>query len=185
MTTSKDYGGSNTPVDIRDLWATPSWLFEKLHQEFNFSLDAAARKESAKVDNFITKEENALTINWLSRIGSNNRAVWINPPYSDIAPWLAKAEAEARKNNIVSVLLIPATPDAGWWPKSASEVRFITGEVLEGKQRNASGRIHFVRADTGEVQKGNPKGSALIVFAPGTLGNMTTKYTPITAFKGE
>ena len=32
-----------------DAWATPDDLFDRLHKEFNFTLDAAANEHNAKV----------------------------------------------------------------------------------------------------------------------------------------
>lgn len=174
------FTASSTPVDIRDLWETPDYAFLPLDAEFNFGLDAAASPSNAKVPQFLTKQADALSVSWADHLlPFAGRSVWVNPPYSDIDPWMVKAEAEARQNAVTSVLLVPHTPDAGWWPTTASEVRVVTGVRREG-QRNISGRIQFIRADTGKPAGNQNKGSCYVIFAPGTLGNMTTKYVPIT-----
>jgi phage N-6-adenine-methyltransferase len=172
-----DYKGSNTPEEIREFWQTPDWLFIPLDHEFVFGLDAAATHLNAKVPAFLTEKENALLVDWSEYIiPFAKRSVWLNPPFSNIQPWIEKAVHEARSNNLTTVMLVPATPDAGWWPDNASEIRFIVGcKGIDGK-RNISGRVHYVRADTGEEVKQNPKGSCLMIFSPFTLGNMTTKY---------
>ena len=35
---------TKTRTPRSDEWATPCWLFDRLHAEFNFTLDAAARE---------------------------------------------------------------------------------------------------------------------------------------------
>jgi len=172
------YNGTKTPEEIRDLWATPQWVFDYFNQEFLFDLDAAANEINAKCVNFLTEKDNSLELFWGRYLDpKGTKTVWINPPYSDIGPW-CHAAANHAKDGITTGLFVPNTPDASWWPNNASEIRLITGfENPNG--RNISGRIQFVRADTGEKQSGNTKGSCFILFAPNTLGNMTTKYIGI------
>lgn len=47
-----------------DLWATPQDFFDRLNEEFNFTLDPCATKENAKCKNFFTKEIDGLRQNW-------------------------------------------------------------------------------------------------------------------------
>ena len=172
------YNGSTTPEEVRDLWATPQWVFDYFNREFNFGLDAAANAINAKCENFLTQDDDSLKLFWGNYLDpKGSKTVWINPPYSYIGPW-CKASASHALDGITTGLFVPNTPDAAWWPRDASEIRLIMGyENPNG--RNISGRIQFVRADTGEVQRGNTKGSCFILFAPNTLGNMTTKYIGI------
>jgi len=37
-----------------DNWATPQWLYDELHKEFNFTLDPCASADNAKCDKFYT-----------------------------------------------------------------------------------------------------------------------------------
>ncbi|QSX32493.1 phage N-6-adenine-methyltransferase [Shewanella avicenniae] len=176
------FANSSTPVEIRNLWRTPDFAFVPLNNEFRFALDVAADAMNAKVpDNFITAEENALTVSWADRIPAGKPlTAWCNPPYDNIQPWLDKAHFEASTRGLTTVCFVPLTPDAGWWPTNASEIRQITGVRRKGDARNISGRVKFIRADTGKPVNGQNKGSCYIIFAPFTLGNMTTKYVPIT-----
>ncbi|MGL4939404.1 phage N-6-adenine-methyltransferase [Shewanella sp.] len=168
--------GSTTPFELRDLWQTPDYIFTPLHHEFSFSVDVAASDKNHLLPLYFTEQDDALSVDWLSKIPKGgSRAAWCNPPYSNIGPWMKKAANEAKVNGIITVMFVPNTPDAGWWPMNASEIRFIVGHEQDGG-RNVSGRIHFLRADTGEVQTGNNKGSCFVIFAPGSLGNMHTKY---------
>jgi hypothetical protein len=67
--------------------------------------------------------------------------VWLNPPYSDITPFVKKAAAESA-NQIGTVMLVPADTSVGWFKEAiqtASEVRFIT-----------AGRLAFINPVTGK-----------------------------------
>ncbi|NHX34189.1 phage N-6-adenine-methyltransferase, partial [Escherichia coli] len=85
---------SNTAPEDKDCWQTPQWLFEALTLEFGFWLDAAANEQNALCPYFLTIEQNALQSDWVSR-----GAIWCNPPYSKIKPWIAKAAEQCTKQN--------------------------------------------------------------------------------------
>ncbi|MDH0196768.1 phage N-6-adenine-methyltransferase [Enterobacter cloacae] len=151
-----DYGGSKTPLDQRDLWRTPPALFASLDAEFCFQLDAAAAPHNALCLRFITAEQNTLETPWADYL-SIPGYVWLNPPYSDITPFVKKAAAESA-NQIGTVMLVPADTSVGWFKEAiqtASEVRFIT-----------AGRLAFINPVTGKPVSGNNKGSMLIIWRP-------------------
>lgn len=151
-----DYGGSKTPADQRDLWRTPPALFACLNAEFCFQLDAAAAAHNALCRKFITAEQNTLETPWDDYL-SIPGYVWLNPPYSDITPFVKKAAAESA-NQIGTVMLVPADTSVGWFKETiqtASEVRFIT-----------AGRLAFINPVTGKPVSGNNKGSMLIIWHP-------------------
>ncbi len=151
-----DYGGSKTPLDQRDLWRTPPALFASLDAEFCFQLDAAAAPHNALCRKFITAEQNTLETPWTDYLNVPGY-VWLNPPYSDITPFVKKAAAESA-NQIGTVMLVPADTSVGWFKEAiqtASEVRFIT-----------AGRLAFINPVTGKPVSGNNKGSMLIIWRP-------------------
>lgn len=151
-----DYGGSKTPLDQRDLWRTPPALFASLDAEFCFQLDAAAAPHNALCRKFITAEQNTLETPWADYLNVPGY-VWLNPPYSDITPFVKKAAAEST-NQIGTVMLVPADTSVGWFKEAiqtASEVRFIT-----------AGRLAFINPVTGKPVSGNSKGSMLIIWRP-------------------
>lgn len=153
---NSDYGGSKTPLDQRDLWRTPPALFASLDAEFCFQLDAAAAPHNALCRKFITAEQNTLETPWVDYL-SIPGYVWLNPPYSDIMPFVKKAAAESA-NQIGTVMLVPADTSVGWFKEAiqtASEVRFIT-----------AGRLAFINPVTGKPVSGNNKGSMLIIWRP-------------------
>lgn len=151
-----DYGGSKTPVEQRNLWQTPIPLFVALDAEFCLTLDAAASADNALCNHYITEEQNTLETPWADYL-SIPGYVWLNPPYSDITPFVQKA-ADESKNQIGTVMLVPADTSVGWFREAietASEVRFIIG-----------GRLSFINPVSGKPVSGNNKGSMLIIWHP-------------------
>ncbi|HCB0383506.1 TPA: phage N-6-adenine-methyltransferase [Klebsiella pneumoniae] len=151
-----DYGGSKTPVEQRNLWQTPIPLFVALDAEFCLTLDAAASANNALCSRYITEEQNTLETPWANYL-SIPGYVWLNPPYSDITPFVKKAAAESA-NQIGTVMLVPADTSVGWFREAietASEVRFIVG-----------GRLAFINPVSGKPVSGNNKGSMLIIWHP-------------------
>lgn len=166
-----NYRGSTTPEATRDMTQTPLWLFRALDREFNFALDAAALPETALCEKYLTPDIDALSVDWGDFISPSVRSpwAWLNPPYSDIGPWVEKA-IEQQGRGIGTVMLVPQDTSTEWYPgMRASEVRHITGyHDANGKWRN--GRVSFINKATGEEMKGNPKGSMLLIFAPNWRG---------------
>lgn len=166
-----DYRGSTTPEATRDMTQTPIWLFTAMDLEFGFALDAAALPETALCKKYLTPDIDALSVEWGDFISPSARApwVWLNPPYSDILPWVNKA-IEQQGRGVGTVMLVPQDTSTEWYPgQRASEVRHIVGYHDErGKWRN--GRINFINKTTGEEMKGNPKGAMFLIFAPGWRG---------------
>ncbi len=151
-----DYGGSKTPVEQRNLWQTPTPLFVALDAEFCLKLDATASADNTLCNRYITEEQNTLETPWADYL-SIPGYVWLNPPYSDITPFVKKAAAESA-NQIGTVMLVPADTSVGWFREAietASEVRFIVG-----------GRLAFINPASGKPVSCNNKGSMLIIWHP-------------------
>lgn len=144
----------------RDAYRTPPELFAALDAEFDFKLDVAASNENMLCDSRITEEENCLTTDWFAAvgmIGNTGWFAWMNPPYSDIGPFVKRA-AEMAKQGIGCVMLVMADTSVGWYAeaiKTCQEVRFIVG-----------GRISFLDPQTGKPAAGNNKGSMFLIWHP-------------------
>lgn len=74
-----------------DEWSTPIDFFEKLNDEFNFTLDPCCSAENHKCSKYFTIEDDGLKQDW------TGHTVFVNPPYSKIAQWVEKAWKEGRK----------------------------------------------------------------------------------------
>jgi len=105
---------------------TPQDLFDQLHAEFGFTLDAAAEDATAKCPRYFTPENDAFKQPWTGR-------VWLNPPYGrTIGKWIKKAYDEVQSGNSeIAVLLVPARTDTKWWHEYCmrGEIRFIQGRL--------------------------------------------------------
>ena len=122
----------------RQDWATPQALFDALHAEFNFELDAAASAHNAKCLTYLDEQTNALEQDWATL--SKGGAVWLNPPYGrEIGRWIEKASQEGERCSVV--VLIFARTDTRWWHQyamKAAEIRLIPGRVTFGGAANVA-----------------------------------------------
>jgi len=128
---------------LDDTWTTPKVFYDKLNDEFNFTLDAAASKLTTLVeDNWYgldhedTDRQDAIKCDWFG--DSNGGAIWLNPPYGrTLNRWLEKAGQEASKGATV-VCLVPSRTDTKWWHNYCiqHEVRFIKGRLSFGNHTN-------------------------------------------------
>ena len=118
-----------------DEWSTPQDLFDKLNEEFKFTLDPCATAENAKCKKYFTAEQNGLLQDW------GGETVFCNPPYSKIGKWVEKAYREGHKDGTVVCLLIPARTDTKYFHRfilHRSEIRFLKGRLrFSGAQYNA------------------------------------------------
>jgi phage N-6-adenine-methyltransferase len=129
------------------LWETPSALFEALHAEFGFTLDACAIAENAKCDRYFSPEDDGLQQDW------GGQTVWCNPPYGiAIGRWVQKAYESAKAGALV-VCLLPARVDTRWWHDYV---------IPYGEVRYLKGRLKF-----GGCGHSAPFPSAVVIFRPG------------------
>ena len=127
-----------------DIWLTPRFILDNLGE---FDLDPCSApdvKVWPTAYHHITLPDNGLAVKWKGR-------VWLNPPYSNPAPWMRKM---AEHGN--GVALISACTDTRWffdfvWSK-ATGVFFIKGRLsfhLADGGKKASARSPSVLATYG------------------------------------
>lgn len=115
-------------------WATPQDFFDKLNEEFRFTLDPCADHLNHKCDKFYTVEEDGLRQDW------SGERVFCNPPYGkDVPKWVRKAYEETQKGDcLCAVLLLNARTDTRWFHDyiyhKADEIRFVKGRLKFGGQ---------------------------------------------------
>jgi phage N-6-adenine-methyltransferase len=132
----------------RDEWATPHAILDGLFPEFEFDLDVCANANNTKAAVYFTEEDDGLTQPW-------GGVCWMNPPYSNIAPWVEKAWRESLNGSTI-VALLPAATDTNWfwdWVKGKAEIRFIKG------------RVQF-EPPPGVKASSNPHASILAIYRP-------------------
>jgi len=133
-------------------WTTPQDLFDKLNEEFNFTLDPCATDENAKCDRYCTIEEDGLKQSW------KGETVFCNPPYGkEISAWVEKSYKESIGGGSTVVMLIPARTDTKYWHEwifGKAEIRFIKGRLKFGESKNSA-----------------PFPSAIVIFKKGNVIN--------------
>ena len=152
-------------------WETPQFLFDKLIEEFNFTIDVCASRENAKCERFYTKEVKGLFKSW------KNEIVFMNPPYGHgkVRKWIEKAYQESLNNTTV-VCLIPSRTDTSYWHDYIiphAEVRFLRGRVkfsLSNDKSNYIEQLNLFEASTIQYSSDSidetfaPFPSAVVIF---------------------
>lgn len=145
------YTNTTTPEPERDSWRTPKKVFDWLDRIYRFDYDTACT-----VDNALKRpvwwrqaENDALACDWRGMC-------FVNPPYSDIAPWVDKSIRSADCGATV-VMLIPSPNGEAYHAKALRHAKRL---IL------INGRIAFINSD-GKPVSGNNRGSCFYVFAPG------------------
>lgn len=121
-------------------WATPQYFFDRLNEEFNFTLDPCSNGFNAKCPRYFTEKDDGLAQSWAGE------TVFMNPPYGRvIGDWIRKAYEEAQEGATV-VALIPSRTDTRYWHDyvmKAHEIRLVKGRLYFG---DGTGRAPFPSA---------------------------------------
>lgn len=143
------------PIDDR---ATPPEWFAELHARFRFTLDAAAAAHNTKLPRYFDYEKNGLAQSWAGE------RVWVNPPFSNLQAWVAKASGEAASTPLIVMLLPANRTEQVWWhayiepfrdrPRSGLRVEFVRG------------RKRFIKAGAESVEANErpPFGVCLVIW---------------------
>ena len=96
-----------------DNWATPKELYDALDAEFHFTDDPCP-----------LNGDGGLEREW-------GKSVFMNPPYSNPAPWVKKACEESLKGKVI-VGLLRGDTSTRWfhdWVLPYARIRFIKGRI--------------------------------------------------------
>jgi phage N-6-adenine-methyltransferase len=104
-----------------DEYGTPPSVFKRFGS--GCTLDVCATTETAVCRDHFTKAHDGLKRPW-------HGTVWMNPPYSDLHTWCAKAYEYAQAGGMV-IALLPAWTDAPWFHDFVSfgRITFIRGKL--------------------------------------------------------
>nr|DAD68290.1 MAG TPA: DNA N-6-adenine-methyltransferase [Podoviridae sp. ct4s49] len=152
----------------KNTWQTPKYFFKWLDMRFEFHVDGCAN------------EKNALCPSWIgegSPLGSDfldtrtpypysHMRFYVNPPYSDVTPFL-KAAKELRDKGHLVVMLLNNDKSTQWYQ---NHIQGVANEVID----IVGGRIAFIHPVTGQEIKGNSKGQMVVVFDP-TMQDFVTR----------
>lgn len=116
-----------------DEWATPQALFDRLNEQYNFTLDVCALPSNAKCERYFSQQEDGLSQAWQGQC-------FMNPPYGrKIGAWVKKAYESAKAGATV-VCLLPARTDTAWWHDYCmkGEIEFMRGRLKFGNSKNSA-----------------------------------------------
>lgn len=114
----------------RDDWETPQIFFDKLNEQYRFTLDPCSSDTNAKCPKHYTEQDNGLEQDW------GGETVFCNPPYSrkggqDL--WVKKCYEESLKPNTTIVALLPARTDTKRFHQyilNKAEIIWIEGRLV-------------------------------------------------------
>lgn len=120
-------------------WSTPQDFYDRLNDEFHFTLDPCADENNHKCAKWYSKEQNGLEQDW------SGERVFCNPPYGrNVRSWVKKSFDEVNSNGCeISVMLLNARTDTVWFHDFVyphAEIRFVKGRLCFGDQ---GGRAPF------------------------------------------
>ena len=150
-------------LSIGDFWVTPPELIETLSAEWGpCLLDAASTQRHAKAPAWISAEDDAFKVEWITKAPAHRGGVgfwFLNPPYGRVPgllAWLQRAHEQARRHTATVIVLAP--------PGVGSAYR-TWAERFAFQVRNLPRRLAFLDPITGQPVRGNTLGSSLFIFS--------------------
>ena len=156
----------------RDTWRTPEYVFNWLLYRFHMiEVDGCANPQNALYPDYIGQgglAENFLDfdVEILDRKFGGATGIFVNPPYSDVTPFIKQAK-RLRDNGHLVVMLLNNDKSTQWYQ---NHIHNVANEVID----IIGGRIAFVHPITGNEIKGNSKGQMVVVFDP-TMEDFVTR----------
>lgn len=188
----------------KDTWQTPRYLFDWLEQRYGWiHIDGCASYENALTYHYIGEpppknykwldesswkhgKKNSVAPDFLGddlfkslfyvrvEAGCTPLRIFVNPPYSNVTPFLKRAK-ELRDTGHMVIMLLNNDKSTRWYQECiynvANEVIDITG-----------GRVGFINPVTKQEIKGNSKGQMIVVFDP-TIDDFVTRNVSLDLIK--
>lgn len=106
------------PGRSKQNYQTPSEFIAAVQRRWqltHFLVDLAANAENTQATDYFTEEDDSLSKDWktLGRMCHPGTALWLNPPFSRIEPWVEKALKECSGQRLL--MLLPAAVGANWF----------------------------------------------------------------------
>ena len=146
----------------KNTWQTPKYVFHWLNLRFKFDIDGCANGDNALVrlyfgdgglaDDFLNFNLDAL------KGGLSRASIFVNPPYSNVTPFIKRAKVLCNDGHLV-VMLLNNDKSTQWYQ---NHIHDVANEVID----IVGGRIAFIHPVTKQEIKGNSKGQMIVVFDP-------------------
>jgi phage N-6-adenine-methyltransferase len=157
-------------------WGTPLNLFKPLNKVYRFTLDAAAEHYNAKLPNYISPHMDSMNTEWYGR-------VFLNPPFSNVKPWMWRAIRQVEKlDRSVELVtcVIPASVGAAWWYETvvqkADHVVYLVGRPSFEKYSQDGKLLGKYKKNDAYSTPGD-RSSPMYDVAIATFYNLVTSYT--------
>lgn len=146
----------------RDTWQTPRYFFRWLGMRFLFDIDGCANSKNHLLPQWIGDGgvfDNFLDLDLeIFNLAFERSSIFVNPPYSDVTPFIQQAK-RLRDHGHLVVMLLNNDKSTQWYQ---NHIHNVANEVID----IIGGRIAFVHPITGQEIKGSSKGQMVVVFDP-------------------
>jgi phage N-6-adenine-methyltransferase len=165
--------GVDDSIDDRE---TPPCVFDPLHAEFDFTLDAASSHQNRKCEHHCTLHgfffgERQITSDNGLRHSWHRERVWVNPPFSELRPWVEKAWTDMP--DLVCMLLPNNRQEQPFWQDMIEPFRDRPGSILSTRfLRKRRPFLHMGQGIGNRTSKNPPFGLVLVIWdrrVPGAL----------------
>lgn len=156
---------NNTELKIGDFYRTPIAVFHWAQKAFGGTfVDACGNCDDALSSFYIGQggEFEDFLDGWTAdelfeRAWGSDVTLFINPPYSNVSPFVQRA-IDLKYAGVRSVMLLNADKSTKWFLQAAGHANQIVSVI--------GGRISFINPYNGQEAKANSKGQMFIVFDP-------------------
>jgi len=114
-------------ISIEDNYGTPKKFLQAAFLKYDIHpiVDVCATQKNTKCRQYYTIKNSALHKEWKGPF-------FMNPPYSQISLFMAKAYAQHKLNNLDGMILTYSKTDTKWWHdyvEGKAEIHFIKGRI--------------------------------------------------------
>lgn len=154
--------------------STPQEFVDQIAEKLGidgFEMDPCASEENHKAPNYHTIETDGLASQW--SVDGRPASCFVNPPFSDLATWIAKAAAEWAAGNcsVIAMLLPDGRHEQEWWT-ALEAVRDMPGSPVS--THYVRGRLRFTTPGGFNDPRGSrpSHGVLVVVWASGPIGRL-------------
>lgn len=110
----------------RQDYGTPLCFIDAVVKRFgSLECDLAASFKNRKAAECYTIEDDSLKQSWAEDYPTGN--LWLNPPFTNIAPWAEKCTDESSRRHGLILLLTPASIGANWFAEHVHHKAMVLG----------------------------------------------------------
>lgn len=148
-----------------DDWNTPPEILDPIRAFGAIALDPCDNR--ASIVNAATVCVDGLLEDWRAVIGARPGLVFVNPPYSNVTPWIRKAASEAARG-VPVVTLLPADTSTRWFH----------GDLVGRAGYHADAILYYRRRVKFLGANGSPKFPSLLAYWGADSARFRDHFSP-------